>query len=224
MPHWPGGGTKYSTGPRGPIQVRGFRLAAAPFGWRLAAGAPRRAGVSEPETLAYHGQAFTEGFTAMPMETAPTSRLARLAAQLDSLNEFEREPVTPDKLQGGRQFAAMFGGEHVAGTEFVIGSMFVLWGVSAKDLLLGLLVGNLLAVLSWTFICAPIATQVRLTLYWYLRRIAGPGLGVLYNVANAILFCFLAGSMIALCADAVATGLHMAGVPFSRPTLNDLAP
>ncbi len=155
---------------------------------------------------------------------ASESRFAQLAAQLDSLNEYERAPITPDKFQRPRYFAAMFGGEHVAGTEFVIGSLFVLWGVTARDLILGLIVGNLMAVLSWTFICAPIGTRIRLTLYWYLRRIAGPGLGVLYNIANAVLYCFLAGAMIALCADAACTGLEKLGLQFQHPTLNDLYP
>jgi len=75
-------------------------------------------------------------------------RLAALASQMDQLQEFEREPVSPDKFQSPRQFAGLFAGEHVAATEFVIGAFFVLHGVSLKDLLVGLLVGNLLAVLS----------------------------------------------------------------------------
>ena len=77
--------------------------------------------------------------------------------RIDKLYEFEREPVSQDKLEPGRHFAALFAGEHVAGTEFVIGAAFVAWGASCKDVLLGLLIGNALAVLSWTFICAPIA-------------------------------------------------------------------
>jgi cytosine permease len=155
-------------------------------------------------------------------------RLARLAARLDTLNEFEREPVAPDHLKGGRHFAAIYGGEHIAGTEFVIGSFFVLHGVGARDLILGLIAGNILAVLSWTLICAPIAVRTRLTLYWYLRRIAGPGVGVLYSVANALLFCFLAGAMIALSADAVSTALEALlknlGIAFARPSLADRVP
>ncbi|HYA49196.1 MAG TPA: hypothetical protein VEG35_05805, partial [Burkholderiales bacterium] len=94
-------------------------------------------------------------------------------------------------------------GEHVAATEFVIGAFFVLHGVTARDLLLGLLLGNFLAVLSWTTICAPIAIRTRLTLYWYLRKIAGPGVTFLYNIANAFLYCILAGAMISVSATAV---------------------
>ena len=40
---------------------------------------------------------------------------------MDLLYEFEREPVSENKLQPGKHFAGIFAGEHVAGTEFVIG-------------------------------------------------------------------------------------------------------
>jgi len=122
-----------------------------------------------------------------------STRIASIAARMDTLYEFDREPVSLDKLQSGSKFAGLFAGEHVAATEFVIGAFFVLHGVTAKDLLLGLAVGNLLAVLSWTFVCAPIAVRTRLTLYWYLRRIAGPGVTWIYNIASAVLFFILAG-------------------------------
>jgi cytosine permease len=123
--------------------------------------------------------------------------------RLDRLNEFDREPVAEDKLYGGGYFAASYAGEHVAATEFVIGALFVSWGAGAFDILVGLLLGNLLAVLSWTLVCAPIATQTRLTLYWYLRKIAGPVVMVVYNVLNAVLYCILAGCMITVSASAV---------------------
>src|SRR5574341_855501 len=147
------------------------------------------------------------------------SRLARLAASMDKLYEYDREPVAPQKLQSGGKFAGLFAGEHVAATEFVIGAFFVLHGVSARDLMLGLLIGNLLAVLSWTFVCAPIAVQTRLTLYWYVRKIAGPGLTLVYNIANAFLYCILAGAMISVSATAV-------GLAFRIPTpaLSDVFP
>lgn len=146
-------------------------------------------------------------------------RLAALASQMDRLQEFEREPVPPAKLQSARQFAGLFAGEHVAATEFVIGAFFVLHGVSLADLLWGLLLGNFLAVLSWTFICAPIATRTRLTLYWYLRKIGGPGLMAVYNVLNGVLYCVLAGAMISVSATAVAALFKL---PSSG--LNDLLP
>jgi NCS1 family nucleobase:cation symporter-1 len=123
--------------------------------------------------------------------------------RLDSLYEFERAPVTRDKLEPGSYFAGLFAGEHVAATEFVIGALLVSFGASARDIVLGLLLGNALAVLSWTLVCAPIATQTRLTLYWYLRRIAGPGVTLLYNLCNAVMYCILAGAMITVSASAV---------------------
>lgn len=117
--------------------------------------------------------------------------------------EFEREPVAVERLEPARHFAASYAGEHVAGTEFVIGALFVSWGVSTQDILWGLLLGNLLAVLTWAFICAPIAVQTRLTLYAYLEKIAGPGTIKLYSVVNGVLFCILAGTMITVSASAV---------------------
>ncbi|WP_438862382.1 nucleoside transporter [Neptunicella sp.] len=117
--------------------------------------------------------------------------------------EFERSPVTANRLQPARHFAASYAGEHVAGTEFVIGAMFVTWGVGTSDILLGLLLGNLLAVLTWALVCAPIAVNTRLTLYAYLEKIAGPGTIKLYSIVNGTLFCVLAGTMITVSASAV---------------------
>src|SRR5256886_8342741 len=142
-----------------------------------------------------------------------------LADRLDAINEFDREPVPPERLQGPGSFMGLYAGEHLAGTEFVIGPLFVADGVAALDLVLGLLVGNLLAVLSWAFITAPIATRTRLNLYWHLRKITGPNLLFVYNIVNALMFCFLAGSMISVAATAV-------GLPFgmTMPKLNDVYP
>jgi NCS1 family nucleobase:cation symporter-1 len=123
--------------------------------------------------------------------------------RLDRLYEFERAPVTTDRLQPGSYFAGLFAGEHVAATEFVIGALLVSFGASATDIVFGLLLGNLLAVLSWTFVCAPIAVATRLTLYWYLRKVAGPGVTLLYNLCNAVMYCILAGAMITVSASAV---------------------
>jgi hypothetical protein len=143
----------------------------------------------------------------------------QVAARIDKLYEFDREPVHADHLHSNARFAGLLAGEHVAATEFVIGAFFVLHGVTARDLFLGLLVGNLLAVLSWALLCAPIATRTRLTLYWYLRRIAGPGVTVIYNIANAFLFCILAGAMISVSSTAI-------GLAFSIPSpqLSDIYP
>ncbi|PTM53293.1 purine-cytosine permease family protein [Desmospora activa] len=115
----------------------------------------------------------------------------------------EDKPIAKHRLHGLRHFLGLFAGEHVAGTEFVIGATFVLWGVSAADVLLGLIFGNLLAVLTWTFICAPIATDTRLTLYSYLKKIAGPSMQKVYNAVNGVLYCVLGGAMITVAASAV---------------------
>jgi NCS1 family nucleobase:cation symporter-1 len=133
-----------------------------------------------------------------------------LFERLDKLNEFERQPVGEKSLQSGLYFAGAFAGEHVAATEFVIGALFVNFGARAFDVIVGLLVGNLLAVLSWTLVCAPIAVRTRLTLYWYLRKIAGPAVMVIYNVVNALLYCVLGGAMITVAASAVR-------IPFNIP-------
>jgi purine-cytosine permease-like protein len=146
-------------------------------------------------------------------------KLGALAERMDRLYEYDREPVAPEKLQSGAKFAGLLAGEHVAATEFVIGAFFVLHGVRASDLIWGLLIGNLLAVLSWTFVCAPIAVRTRLTLYWYLRRIAGPGLTLVYNVLNALLYCILAGAMISVSSTAIGS---LIGIP--TPALTDVFP
>ena len=93
------------------------------------------------------------------------------AVILEAHYEFDREPVSDGRLLGPGHFAASFAGEHVAATEFVIGASFVSWGAAIGDVFVGLAVGNLLAVLNWTLLCAPVAVDTRLTLYWYLRRI-----------------------------------------------------
>ena len=101
----------------------------------------------------------------------------------------------------------------------MIGPLFLTVGVSAFDLLAGLFLGNLMAVLSWRFITADLAVKERFTLYFKLEKISGKKLVVFYNVANGILFCFLAGSMITVSATAVGvpTGLEM-------PKLTDIMP
>ncbi len=81
------------------------------------------------------------------------------------------------------------------------------------------MVGNLLAVLSWTFLTAPIATRARLTLYYQLEKICGRGLVTLYNLANGVMFCFLAGAMITVSATAVGVWIK-----FPMPALTDVYP
>jgi purine-cytosine permease-like protein len=121
--------------------------------------------------------------------------------------EYEREPVPEKALLGAGQFWGMYAGEHAAGTEFMIGPLFLAAGASLQDLIVGLLLGNILAVLTWRYLVTPIAMAKRLTLYYQLERIAGAGSVKLYNLVNGLLFCFLAGAMVTVSASAL-------GVPF----------
>jgi nucleobase:cation symporter-1, NCS1 family len=136
-------------------------------------------------------------------------------------DEFEREPVPERALKGPSAFWGMYAGEHTAGTEFMIGPLFVAWGASAFDLIFGLLLGNFMAVLTWRYLTAEIATHKRLTLYYQLELITGRKLVTLYNLCNGILFCFLAGAMVTVSATAV-------GVPFGdsleMPSFSDTMP
>ena len=141
-------------------------------------------------------------------------------AKIDNKSsEFERELVPENKLKSWKSFLGMYAGEHAAGTEFMIGPLFLTVGVSAFDLLAGLFLGNLMAVLSWRLITANIAVKERFTLYFKLEKISGKKLVNFYNVANGVLFCFLAGSMITVSATAV-------GVPsgLEMPKLTDVMP
>jgi len=141
------------------------------------------------------------------------------AQQTQDGSEFEREPVPQGRLLGFRSFIGMYAGEHTAGTELMIGPLFVAAGVSAFDVVIGLLVGNLLAVMSWVFLCAPIATRARLTLYYQLEKICGRKLVTLYDLANGVMFCFLAGAMVTVSATALGVWFH-----FEMPALEDIYP
>lgn len=121
----------------------------------------------------------------------------------------EQLPVAKNKLHGGKHFAGLYAGEHVAATEFVIGATFVALGASTSDILFGLLIGNILAILSWTFLTAPIAVQTRLSLYTYLNKIAGDSMTKLYNWANAIIFTVISAAMITVSASAVRFLFHI---------------
>lgn len=140
-------------------------------------------------------------------------------APAQHVNEYEREPVPEKARLGFKSFIGQYAGEHTAGTELMIGPLFVAAGVSAFDVVFGLIVGNLLAVLSWVFLTAPIATRARLTLYYQLEKICGRHLVTLYNLANGVMFCFLAGSMVTVSATAVGVWFK-----FPMPGLNDLYP
>lgn len=137
----------------------------------------------------------------------------------EPVNEYEREPVPEKARLGFASFLGQYAGEHTAGTELMIGPLFVASGVAAFDMLIGLLFGNLLAVLSWTLLTAPIATRARLTLYFQLEKICGRRLVTLYNLANGVMFCFLGGAMVTVSATAIGVWFH-----FPMPGLNDLYP
>ena len=148
------------------------------------------------------------------MSTTPA---AAASHDPEFLYEFDREPIPKSRLLGPGHFAGSYAGEHVAATEFVIGVTFVNWGASVHDIFLGLVIGNLLAVLTWTLVCAPIAVETRLTLYWYLQRIGGPRLTSIYNVVNALMYSILAGCMITVSASALR-------IPFGIPPQLDWYP
>ncbi|MBC2605007.1 purine-cytosine permease family protein [Pelagicoccus albus] len=134
-------------------------------------------------------------------------------------SEYEREPVPEKARLGFKSFIGQYAGEHTAGTELMIGPLFVAGGVGMGDLIWGLLLGNLLAVLSWTLMTAPIATRVRLTLYYQLEKICGVRLVTFYNILNGVMFCFLAGSMITVSATALGVWFN-----FPMPGLTDVYP
>ena len=134
--------------------------------------------------------------------------------------EYENERVPDKALKGPSSFWGMYAGEHTAGTEFMIGPLFVAYGVGAGDLILGLLLGNLAAVLTWRYLTTTIAIRTRFTLYHKLEMICGRRLVSIYNLANGLLFCFLAGAMVTVSATAV-------GVPFPdvrMPSFSDTLP
>jgi purine-cytosine permease-like protein len=139
--------------------------------------------------------------------------------QFSPVEEFEREPVPPHAQLGFGSFLGMYAGEHTAGTELMLGPLFVAHGVSAFDFIVGLLVGNALAVLSWMLFCAPIAVRARLTLYYQLEKICGRKLVTLYNLANGVMFTILAGAMITVSATALGVWFD-----FKMPGLDDATP
>lgn len=134
-------------------------------------------------------------------------------------NAYERSPVEESSFKGWLSFLALYTSRHTAGTEFAIGPLFVARGATAIDVIVGLLIGNCLATLSWRFICAPIATRQRLTAYYSMERIVGRKLMYVYDITAFLVLALLAGAMFTVSASAV-------GVPFGVPApgLNDWLP
>ncbi len=122
--------------------------------------------------------------------------------QLEGM-QAEQLPVPRHKLHNWTHFAGLYAAEHVAATEFVIGATFVALGAKTMDIIIGLLIGNILAVLSWTLITTPIAVDTRLSLYTYLNKIAGDKMSKLYNWANVLIFTVISAAMVTVSATAV---------------------
>ncbi|WP_297691176.1 hypothetical protein [uncultured Eudoraea sp.] len=123
-------------------------------------------------------------------------------SKLEQMQE-EQLPVPKHKLHDWTHFAGLYAAEHVAATEFVIGATFVALGAKTMDIVIGLLIGNILAVLSWTLITSPIAVDTRLSLYTYLKKIAGKKMSYLYDWANVLIFTVISAAMVTVSATAV---------------------
>lgn len=115
----------------------------------------------------------------------------------------EDRPVPKNKLSGLGNFFGLYGGEHIAATEFVIGATMVAWGVTTREIIVGLLIGNLLATLTYAFLCAPIAVDTRLTLYSHLRSVLGPYMQKIYNFVWGLASIAMAASMLTVAASAL---------------------
>jgi NCS1 family nucleobase:cation symporter-1 len=116
---------------------------------------------------------------------------------------FVEVPVSRHDLKGLWHYLSLFAGEHVAGTEFAVGVVFVTWGVSAKEFLIGLLMGNLAVVLLWTFFPALLGTRTRLTLYAFLHRVCGPSMQKIFNLVSGVIYCTMGGAMTTIAASAI---------------------
>lgn len=130
-------------------------------------------------------------------ESTPTEVDGQLR-QMDA----EQLPAGEHELHGPGHFAGLYAAENIAGTEFVFGATFVILGASFVDVLIGLAIGNALAVLSFRFLTAPIATQTRMSVYTYLGRVAGGATSKIFNGVNAFIFAIISAAMITVSATA----------------------
>lgn len=131
-----------------------------------------------------------------------TETSATLRQSIAAMDD-EQLRVPTHQLHGPRHFLGLYAAEHVAATEFVIGAAFVALGATIHDILIGLLIGNALAVLSFWLITAPIAVKTRLSLYTYLEQNMGDQFSRLYNGANVLIFVVISAAMITVSATAV---------------------
>lgn len=116
---------------------------------------------------------------------------------------YEDRPIAKNKLSGIANFFGLYGGEHIAATEFVIGAILIMWGVKATDIFLGLIIGNILATLTYALVCAPIAVDTRLTLYSYLKKVVGVKMQKIYNLVWGLASIAMAASMMTVSASAI---------------------
>lgn len=132
------------------------------------------------------------------MSKKTAAELDRQIADMDA----EQLPVGKHEQHGAGHFAGLYAAENVAGTEFIFGATFVILGASLVDVLIGLAIGNLLAVLSFRFLAAPIAVGTRLSVYTYFSRVAGGVPSKMFNAVNAFLFALISAAMITVSATA----------------------
>lgn len=155
--------------------------------------------------------------------TATESTRRRRSSIKDAIDEkllaYEREPVPRDSLKGWLSFWGIFISRHTAGTEFAIGPLFVANGATAIDVVVGLLIGNILATLSWRFLVAPLATSQRLTAYYAMELVVGKHLMLVYDILACVLLAGLAGAMFTVSATAFGA---ISDVPM--PELDDWLP
>ena len=147
--------------------------------------------------------------------------MAKTTAEVDqriASMDAEQLPVGEHELHGPGHFAGLYASENVAGTEFVFGATFVILGASMVNTLIGLAVGNLLAVLSYRFLAAPMAVRTRMSVYTYLERVAGGLTSKVYNGLNALVFAIISAAMITVSATAFSIILDFPAQTKAYPT------
>ncbi len=132
--------------------------------------------------------------------------------------DVEQLPAGKHEQHGPGHFAGLYSAENIAGTEFVFGATFVILGASFVDVLVGLAVGNLLAVLTFRFVTAPIAVRTRMSVYTYLSRVAGGPTSKIYNGVNALIFAIISAAMITVSATAFRLVLDFPAQEEAYPT------
>ena len=115
----------------------------------------------------------------------------------------EDRPVSRKEVSGLGNFLGIYGGEHIAATEFAIGATLVTLGVRATDIFVGLFFGNILATLTYALVCAPIAVDTRLTLYSYIKKVLGPYMQKIYNAVWGLASIAMAASMLTVSGSAL---------------------